>query len=159
MLKRTWARTIWSPGMLDGEDRAIRSMKRVVLPIVDVAMLYSGLSAIRYGAPSIEKFLPPGASDMYGAAFAAAGVLALIGISFPALWVPELLGKLALWSLSIGYVGAMFMLAYEGDEARNFVIGYVAVATALFFWRLGQLGSEWHGRRAMKKKKRSTHAV
>jgi hypothetical protein len=157
MLKRTWSKTIWSPGMLDGEDRGIRTAKRVLFPLVDVSMLWSGLSAVRYGAPSIEKFLPPGASDVYGATFAAAAALALVGIAFPAFWAGEITGKLALFGLSLGYIGAMFLLAYDGDEARNFVIGYVAVGAALFFWRLGQLGAEWHGRRA--KKKRGNHGV
>lgn len=123
------------------------SLKRYLLPYIDVVLFFSGLSAVRYGAPSLSEFVPKGVTEAFGVLFIGATVMAFVGVAFPRLWGVEVAAKLTLFALSVAYAVALFLLTQAGSEIRGFIIGYVAAVAGLLLWRLAFLGRERKERR------------
>lgn len=147
-LVRIWRATIWCEGAIPLDEDKYGSLKRYLLPYIDVALFFSGLSAVRYGAPSLSEFVPNGVTEAFAVLFIGATVMAFIGVAFPRLPALEIAGKLTLFALSVAYAVALFLLTQAGSEIRGFITGYVAAVAGLLLWRLAFLGRERRERRA-----------
>lgn len=139
--------SIWAPGAIPLDEDKYGSLKRYLLPYIDVVLFFSGLSAVRYGAPSLSQFVPPGVTESFGVLFIGATVMAFVGVVFPRLWALEVAAKLSLLALSAGYAVALFLLTQAGSEIRGFITGYVAAVAGVLLWRLAFLGRERRERR------------
>ena len=147
-LRQLWRATIWAPGAIPLDEDKYGSLKRFLLPYIDVVLFLSGLSAVRYGAPSLSEFVPTGVTEAFGVLFIGATVMAFLGVVFPSLLPLELAAKLTLFALSVAYLVALFLLTQAGSEIRGFITGYVAAVAGLLLWRLAFLGRERRERRA-----------
>lgn len=147
VLSRFWGATIWAPDAIPLDEDKFGSLKRYLLPYIDVVLFLSGLSAVRYGAPSLSEFLPVPVTQVFGVLFIGATVLAFVGVVFPKLWLMEVAGKLSLFVLSVAYTVALFLLTQDGSAIRGFITGYVAAVAGLLLWRLAFLGRERRERR------------
>jgi hypothetical protein len=146
-LTRFWSATIWAEGAIPLDEDKFGSLKRYLLPYIDVVLFLSGLSAVRYGAPSLSEFVPVPVTQAFGLLFIGASVLAFVGVIFPSLVLMEVAGKLALFVLSVAYTVALFLLTQDGSAIRGFITGYVAAVAGLLLWRLAFLGRERRERR------------
>jgi hypothetical protein len=147
-LGRLCRSTIWAPDAIPLDEDKYGSLKRYLLPYIDVVLFFSGYSAVRYGAPSLSEFVPPGVTETFALLFMGATVMAFIGVVFPRLATLEVAAKLTLFALSVAYAVALFLLTQAGSEIRGFITGYVAAVAGLLLWRLAFLGRERRERKA-----------
>ncbi|WP_213816216.1 hypothetical protein [Glaciihabitans sp. dw_435] len=147
-IARVWAASIWAKGAIPPDEWKYRSLKRVVLPLYDVLIIIGGILGARFGVPAVEEFYPSSMIDTVSQLFALAGLLALLGIAFPSLWLPEVIAKAAIIGLLSSYVGALISLTANGDPTRGFVSTIAIGFCLLPAWRLGMLGAERRTRRA-----------
>lgn len=147
MMRALWRFTIWYPDALPAtEGAASRELKRFVLPIFDVLVIVMGLNAVQYGMPSFNLVYSPMIAILAAWVLLFAGVLALVGISFPRLWIAEAVGKLAMVVVLGGYAGALWVLLAQGQWARAFVAAGLTAIIVLPMWNLARLGRERQGR-------------
>lgn len=146
-----WRATIWHPDALPiTEGPASRELKRVVLPLFDIVIIVMSLGAVRNGMPSFDLAFFPWVSTFAAWTLLVAGTLALVGISFPRLWIAEAVGKLAMVGVLGGYAGALWGLTLMGDGNRTFVAGGLTAIIVLPMWNLSRLGRERLVRRTLK---------
>lgn len=148
ILRRIARASIWAPGAIPLDEAKFGSLKRVLFPWIDVCLMLSGWSAIRYGAPSLDPFYDGTLIDAFGWLFTAAAVAALVGVAFPRLYPLELGAKLVLLTLSLAYCLALLVVGNESAEnTRGFITGYVGALLGFLFWRITFLGGERKSRR------------
>lgn len=146
-MRALWRETIWHPDALPAtEGAASRELKRYVLPIFDILMIVMGLNAVQFGMPSFNLVYSPVVAVLAAWVLLGAGVLALVGISFPRLWIAEAVGKLAMVGVLGGYAGALWVLLAQGQWARAFVAAGLTAIIVLPMWNLARLGRERQGR-------------
>lgn len=149
--RRLWRASIWHPDSVPvSEGLASRELKRIVLPSFDGLVIVMGLNAVQYGMPSFNLVYSSIIATLAAWALLAAGVLALVGISFPRLWIAEAVGKLAMVVVLGGYAGALWVLLAQGQWARAFVAAGLTAIIVLPMWNLGRLGRERRGRRMIR---------
>jgi hypothetical protein len=138
LIRRLWALTIWHPDAIPAQEgQASHELKRYVLPLFDVLVIIMGVNAVRYGIlATVAAWVLLGS-----------GVIALVGISFPHLWIAEALGKIAMVSLLGAYAGALWVLLFQGEWTRGFVAAGLTAIIVLPMWNLARLGRERQGRR------------
>lgn len=150
-LRGLWRATIWHPSALPiTEGSASREMKRIVLPIFDVLVIVMGLNAVYNGMPSFDLAFPLWVAVGAAWVLLASGVIALIGITFPRLWVAEMVGKFAMTIVLGGYAGALWGLVLTGGGSRAFVAGGLTAMIVLPMWNLSRLGRERLVRRTIR---------
>lgn len=142
-----WRQTIWYRHAIPLAEWKYRGLKRIVLPLVDVFLVYSGSQAIAWGAPSIGILYDKWVMDIYSISFTVAAGIALLAVIIPAAWLIELLSKTALVGLLSTYTLTLFFLSSQGSEARNFISGICAALCTVLIWRMILIGSEWSTRR------------
>lgn len=151
-MRALWRASIWHPEALPAtEGAASRELKRYVLPIFDVLVIVMGANAVQFGMPSFNLVYSPVVAVLAAWVLLAAGVLALVGISFPRLWVAEAFGKLAMVAVLGGYAGALWVLLAQGQWARAFVAAGLTGLIVLPMWNLARLGRERQGRLTIKR--------
>jgi len=147
-MSRLWLWTIWGRNIIPPDERKYAApLKKVILPLFSLTLVWSGLLAIRYGIPSLETLLPEDASDAIGWAFAAVAFLAFAGGALPRLWLAEMTGYIGLGALLFVYFLALRHLGAHDDGARAFISGIVLSALALLLYRLWILGIEIRDRK------------
>jgi hypothetical protein len=124
LIRRLWALTIWHPDAI-----------------------IMGVNAVRYGMPSFDLVYSPILATVAAWVLLGSGVIALVGISFPHLWIAEALGKIAMVSLLGAYAGALWVLLFQGEWTRGFVAAGLTAIIVLPMWNLARLGRERQGRR------------
>lgn len=146
-MRSLWRLTIWHPDAVPpGEGLASRELKRIVLPVFDVLVIVMGLNAVTYGMPSFDLVYSPVIASLAAWVLLGAGVLALVGIAFPRLWIAEAVGKLMMVGVLGGYAGALWVLLAQGQWARAFVAAGLTAIIVLPMWNLARLGRERQGR-------------
>lgn len=96
-------------------------MKRVWLPFFDILSILVGALGIAYGSRIMAELYDPWFIDAAGAVFIVASVAALVGVSFPKLWVYEAAGKLIMLGLLGGYSAAIWASFFTGNVESGFV--------------------------------------
>lgn len=147
MIHRLWAASIWHPDAIPLDEWKYRNLKRVLLPIVDVFLIWCGVWAGIQGIPAIDLFFTDWVSDSFSYVFTGAAMLALIGVAFPRLWWVEAGAKIVLSGLLASYLGALMLLTLPSIGSRGFISGLAGIALGIVTWRLSLLGGEWAQRR------------
>lgn len=138
--------SIWHPDAIPKNEWKYRNQKRVMFPAIDVLFILGGFSAAKYGIPAISEFFPDSFVDGFAYILSIAGLVCLIGVSFPRLWAIELGGKSVALSLLVGYILSLLILTAAGEGNRGFVLIIACIASSIIIWRISLLGSEWQDR-------------
>lgn len=147
VFRKLWEQSIWYPAAVPpSEGLASRELKRIVLPVFDALVIVMGLNAVTYGMPSFDLVYSPVIATLAAWVLLVAGVLALVGIAFPRLWISEAVGKLMMVGVLGGYAGSLWVLLTQGQWARAFVAAGLTALIVLPLWNLARLGRERQGR-------------
>lgn len=96
-------------------------MKRVWLPFFDLLSILVGALGVAYGSKILNELYEPGFVDSVSIVFIVASVGALIGVSFPKLWLVEGIGKIVMLGLLGGYSAAIWASFFTGNVESGFV--------------------------------------
>jgi uncharacterized membrane protein YecN with MAPEG domain len=126
------------------------------LPLFDVLMMWAGINAVVYGSLLLDR-LYGDATDLIGAVFTLVAFACLAGVVWPRMWPVEIIGKILLVSLIVGYVlGIILSPSPEqiaAKEAPNwFIVSMILGLTMLPIARLDSLIDEWVERRAKRRR-------
>lgn len=155
MIRRLWAASVWAPGVVP-EDDPWRTAKRLWLPLFDVIMMSAGIHAVVYGSLLLDR-LYGDATDLIGAVFTLVAFACLTGVVWPRMWPIEMIGKILLVSLIVGYVFGIILSPspeqITAKEAPNwFIVSMILGLTMLPIARLDSLIDEWVERRATRRR-------
>lgn len=155
MIRRLWAASVWAPGVVP-EDDPWRTAKRVWLPLFDVLMMWAGINAVVYGSLLLDR-LYGDATDLIGSVFTLVAFACLTGVVWPRMWPVEMIGKIMLVSMIVGYVFGIILSPspeqIAAKEAPNwFIVSMILGLTVLPITRLDSLIDEWVERRAKRRR-------
>lgn len=142
-LNALWRQTIWHRDAIPPAEWRDRHAKRFWYPFYDVLLMWGGLRAIKSGVPAFEDLLTEPVADVAGVLLFFVGLVALIGVGFPRLWILELTAKGAAILVWVVYAIALQTLAIQtGTGARDFVVIVALLAAIPAMYRVVQLGQE-----------------
>jgi hypothetical protein len=145
---RALRNTIWAHDAIPASEWVFRNIKRVWLPIYDVIIIGSSIAGVVYGVPVIETIFPEGVATGGSIALGFSALVAGVGLAFPALPTLEAWAKSCLLGLIVGYAGALFLLAADGDPNRALIAGIALCSTIPAIIRLDILKNERQKREA-----------
>jgi hypothetical protein len=149
LVRAIYGASIWHPDAIpESEGTASAELKRYVLPAFDLLIVVMGVAGIARGMPSFTAVFDAGVSIVAGWALLAAGIAALVGISFPRLWMAEAVGKITMLIVIGGYASALWVLNFEGVGQRWIVAVAFTLLLVLPVWTLSRLGRERRARQA-----------
>lgn len=157
MLRSLLARTIWARGVFGVPPDRYANLYRVILPALDLAMLWAGIGAINYGAPAFADFSKGGLviGLAWGVWTTLAALACLVGLAFTKLLKLEAIGKSMLVASLVVYLLVLIVLTGGGSVGR-FVAAEVSVgALLLAMWRLGDIRIEVMQRRRKRERDRA----
>jgi hypothetical protein len=141
--------TIWDRDAIPtSELKYAGPLKRVLLPIYDVAVILLGLLGLVVGFQATSAVLPePGSTVLY-MVILVAGALCLVGCAFPALWAVEITGKSGLLVTFMTLLLVMLTASVEipGHTGLT-LIPLIVMVILIPSLRLWVLGVEIAGRR------------
>ncbi|MBC8726071.1 hypothetical protein F6X37_32405 [Paraburkholderia sp. 31.1] len=154
MIRRLGSASVWAAGVVPTDD-PWRNAKRIWLPLFDVIMITSGINAIVFGSLLLDR-LYGDFTDIIGAAFVLVAAACLIGVVWPRMWPVEIVGKILLVSMIVGYVAAIILSPSPeqlvAKEAPNwFIVSMILGLIVLPIMRLDNLIDEWVERRAKRR--------
>lgn len=146
LVKKTWAKTIWAKGAVpESEGELASDVKRGLLPIFDLVLIFTAILAIRGGMPTFEIVYSSSVSTIAAWGLLMAASLGLVGVSFPKLWLLEAVSKIGLFAVLFGY--ALVLLLYSAEDApRGFVGGIMLAVSSIPVWRVIWMGREYRRR-------------
>lgn len=139
--------SIWHPDAIQPEEFKFRNLKRLWLPLFDGLSILVGMLGVAYGSKILNELYPAALVDGLSLTFILAAFIALVGISFPKLWVPEVLGKLTMLGLLGGYSTAIWVSFFHGSVESGFVAAMLMYPVLFPLFRLDILGEEVKQRR------------
>lgn len=141
MLKRIARASVWARDGVPAEYWRFRGIFRFVLPLTDVFFLFFGAVAWNNGLTSVARAAGHEWQTWWSAGIALAALVALVGVSFPRLWVVELCGKVPLIGLVSVY---LFVLLRNGIQDPQVLAtsGLIVILILLPIWRIADLGYE-----------------
>ena len=150
MIRRLGSASVWASGVVPTDD-PWRNAKRIWLPLFDVIMITCGINAIVFGSRLLDR-LYGDFTDVIGAAFVIAAAACLIGVGWPRMWPVEIVGKILLVSMLVGYVAALILSPspeqLAAKEAPSWFVASMLLGLTLFpLARLDRLLDEWVKRR------------
>lgn len=149
MLRRLWRASIWHPAAIPENERKYGSpLKRVLFPVYDIAVIILGIVGFGTGFQAVARAFPEPAELVLYAVLTVAGVVCLIGCSFPRLWLPEIAGKFViLFTLGVVLV-AMLVAGATLPGHTGFMVAPILIVMMLPpLLRLWILGWELAARR------------
>lgn len=152
-LLRTIGRaTIWHRNAIPPHEGEIaRDVKRWLLPALDIALIIGAFRGIHGGMPTFALVFNDTASYVGAVAVLAFAIGCLVGVSFPRLWLLELISKCGLGFILATY-GVLLMVAAAGEyPARGIVAGACSGVAIVILWRVFWLAREWRRRRAARR--------
>lgn len=139
LLRRTFRASVWAREGVPAADWRYRGLYRFVFPFTDLFFCYFGVVGWINGVVSVQKAAGADYATAWSGAIALAALAALVGVSFPRLWLVELLGKIALIGLVSSYV-ALYLQRIVTDFHTSATTGLVIILILLPIWRVGDLG-------------------
>lgn len=155
MIGRLGAASVWAAGVVPTDD-PWRNAKRIWLPLFDVIMITSGINAIVFGSRLLDR-LYGDFTDIIGAAFILVAAACLIGVGWPRMWPVEIVGKILLVSMIVGYVAAIILSPspeqLAAKEAPSWFVASMLLGLTTFpLARLDRLLDEWVKRRGTRRR-------
>lgn len=150
MLRRIARASVWARDGVRAEDWRFRGIVRFVLPVTNLLFLYFGAVGWHNGVNSVAAATDPEWQTWWSAGIALSALIALVGVSFPRLWLIEALGKIPLIGLVSIYI--LFLMGRGVVDANvTATAGLILILILLPIWRVGDLGVEawrvWQGKR------------
>lgn len=139
--------SVWHPESLPVEEFKYRHLKRVWLPLFDLISILIGILAFHYGSRLLNVLYPEWLIDTVSVVFVGAAVVALSGVAFPKLWLPEMIGKVIMLGLFGVYSATVWRSFFLGEVQSGFVAAMLMVPLLLPLFRLQLLGEEIKQRR------------
>lgn len=139
--------SVWHPEAIPEEEFKYRNLKRLWLPLFDLLSILVGLLGVAYGSKILNELYPEWLVNTLGLVFMGAALIALVGISFPKLWIPEVAGKLVMLGLLGGYSTAIWVSFFQGSVESGFVAAMLMYPILFPLFRLDILGEEVKQRR------------
>lgn len=138
LLRRLFLASIWAPGRFEKGD-LYGYYVRVILPITDAAFIYIGLGGALNSVPALREVYETYQADLIAVTFAFTGLVCLLGVAFPRLYVMEIIGKaFTLWSI-IAFTIVLGVLA----GPRAYVAGFMIFPLLILGFRLFTLRRDW----------------
>lgn len=139
MIRRIAQASVWARNGVRAEDWRFRGIFRFVLPVTDVFFIWFGVAGWWNGVNSVQVAAGMEWQEWWSASLAFAALLALVGVSFPKLWLVEAIGKIPLIALVSVYIIITFT---RGLTDPNIIAtsGLIAILVLLPIWRVGDLG-------------------
>lgn len=152
-MRALWRASIWHSGAIKPGEWKYRHLKRVWLPVYDVIAIIAGFLAFDLGSRLLYRLLSPPLVDFVGLTYAIIAAVCLLGVAFPALWAVEIVGKVILVGLIVGYIAAIafYSTTPPGEPPPWFVVTMLAGLLPMPLFRLGLLGEEEVVRRMMRR--------
>lgn len=147
MFKYLYRHSIWHPQALDPEEFKYRHLKRVWLPLFDFLSVLVGALGLVYGSTLLNALFTRSVIEFFSGVFIVASVVAFLGVVFPALWLPEMAGKLLMLSLLGAYSLSVWIGFFSGDVYSGFVAAVLVYPVLFPLFRLQVLGEEVKQRR------------
>ena len=146
-MRRVFRATVWHRDGVRPEDRRFRGIFRYVLPLTDILFLFFGIVGWHNGIRSVEQAAGEEWQTWWSLGIALAAFIALVGVSFPRLWLVELAGKIPLIALVTVY--EWVLLARGLDDPRVMATaGLIVILILLPVWRVADLGfTSWARKR------------
>lgn len=151
-MKRLLEASIWGPHTIPIEEWPYRNLKRIMFPFIDILFFLSGFVAIQHGIAPLNNLFDEQVVYTFSLLLSFASLICLIGLSFPKLWVLELLGKSILIGLMAGYIMSTIFANIFTGENHVFDMFISAIAITPVIWRVSLLGAEWQSRRLKENK-------
>ena len=150
-----YRQSIWATGATPIDD-PWRKAKRIWLPLFDIIMMTAGIHAIVFGSRLLDR-LYGDFTDVIGAAFVLVAAACLIGVGWPRMWPVEIVGKILLVSMIVGYVAAIILSPspeqLAAKEAPSWFVASMLLGLTLFpLARLDRLLDEWVKRRGIRRR-------
>jgi hypothetical protein len=123
---------------VSAKDWRFRGIFRFVLPVTDLLFLWFGIVGCLNGVRSLQEAVGAEWQAGWSVLVAISAFVALVGVSFPKLWVIEMVGKCVL----IGLVSAYVLVAVGNilEPHASATAGLVVILILLPIWRVGDLG-------------------
>lgn len=147
VLRFLYHNSIWNPDAIQPEEFKYRNLKRLWLPLFDVLSILVGVLGVAYGSRILNELYPHALVDGLSITFIVASVIALVGIAFPKLWIPEVVGKITMLGLLGGYSTAIWLSFFQGNVESGFVAAMLMYPVLFPLFRLDILGEEVKQRR------------
>lgn len=141
-----WRASVWHPLAIPLDEWKFRNLTRVWLPFYYLIALFSGVQAIYFGSPLMNRLFVDSFVDFIAVMFALVALATLISVAFPRLWLPEIISTLVLVGLVTAYVAAILIFS-RTPEPNFFVVGMLTWGLPFAFFRLNLLGEEIKERR------------
>ncbi len=150
--RRLLSTTVWGPGAIPAREKDYQLLTRLVFPFVDLLIVAMGVLGAVFHVPALDKGFDAGLVDLISYTLAATGFICFIAISFPRLYLVELVAKQILIVALVLYPGIVLAAAING-ETGGFVasLGMLAVVPFLI-WRFGFLGVQMYKKHRLKAK-------
>ena len=146
--------SIWHPDAIPAsEGELARDVKRWVLPAIDALLMFGSFLSLFGGVPAFTRVYNASVAQWAALVVLIAATLCLIGVSFPKLWLLELLAKCLLSGFLVHYALLLSTLSITGSPAWGIVGGMAAALAVVPMWRIVWLGREYRRRRAASRRR------
>jgi hypothetical protein len=153
-LQRLLAPTIWGAESIKPEDHRVRGLLRWVLPATDLLFAYFGLVGFFLHVGSVAAAAGSDWQTGWSGGLALSALACFVSISFPRLWVLEIVSKISLIFHVLFYI--VLQLGRIFDPEVSAFSGLIVILILTPAWRLGDLASEafrpWLSRRFIRRK-------
>jgi hypothetical protein len=139
LLRRLRDSTIWARGSIRPEEYRFRNIFRVVLPLTDLLYLWFGIVGYASTVSSVEAVAGQEWQNAWSAIMAGAAFLCFVGVSFPRLWLLEMIAKIALIGTVLFYI--MLQLTRIFDPEVSAFSGLIVVLILTLGWRFVDLSA------------------
>lgn len=147
LILRVARASVWHRDGLPEQHRRFRGIFRYVLPLSDILFLYFGIVGWHNGIRSVEEAAGQEWQTWWSLGIAVSAFVALVGVSFPKLWLVEVVGKIPLISLVWLYI-FLFLARGADDEKVTATAGLIVILILLPIWRVADLGfASWEQQR------------
>lgn len=146
-LRSLYRNSIWNPDAIQPEEFKYRNLKRLWLPLFDLLSILVGVLGVAYGSRILNELYPESLVDGLSLTFILASIVAGVGIIFPKLWIPEVIGKITMLGLLGGYSTAIWVSFFQGNVESGFVAAMLMYPVLFPLFRLDILGEEVKQRR------------
>ncbi|QXJ40741.1 hypothetical protein [Curtobacterium phage Parvaparticeps] len=132
--------TVWHRGALASVPPEYRSLERVLLPAIDLTLLYFGYSSLRYGSKIVDDITEPWFQYAWGTLVLGGVLVSMIGLIFikPRL---EVNARVFVFIGFLIYGWATFQYILAGQDTSNLTISLILIRLIAIGWRVWFLWS------------------